>query len=255
MQIVKILPSHAKKGVSRYEYQLSRKEIGGRSFLESNLQEGDPIVVTCTLSSSPVGVGYIVSLHADTVVLSSDKPLEDFKSENKYTPLVPSLDAMPNLLNPSCVQMTFNVDKDVYTGGNSLVRSNLYRLFQSAHVGLMRHIVEGRIPNFNTHEPLYLASEVNLSEGQISAIQKIVAANDFAMLLGMPGTGKTTTVVGLIRELLARGKTVLLCAYTHSAVDNVLMKLIDNVPFIRLGTMSKVLLISFRYIRKSATRH
>jgi hypothetical protein len=42
---------------------------------------------------------------------------------------------------------------------------------------------------------------------------------------GMPGTGKTTTIVFCLRALAALGKSVLLCAYTHSAVDTILLKL------------------------------
>src|SRR3546814_6264208 len=43
----------------------------------------------------------------------------------------------------------------------------------------------------------------------------------------MPGTGKTSTIACLVRTLVARGATVLLSSYTHSAVDNMLQKLVD----------------------------
>ena len=41
----------------------------------------------------------------------------------------------------------------------------------------------------------------------------------------MPGTGKTTTIAYLVQVLVARGNTVMLASYTHSAVDNILLKL------------------------------
>ena len=41
----------------------------------------------------------------------------------------------------------------------------------------------------------------------------------------MPGTGKTTTITCLVEVLVAQGKSVLLTSYTHSAVDNILLKL------------------------------
>ena len=44
----------------------------------------------------------------------------------------------------------------------------------------------------------------------------------------MPGTGKTTTIACLVQILVARGYSVLLTSFTNSAVDNVLMKLIEN---------------------------
>jgi len=42
---------------------------------------------------------------------------------------------------------------------------------------------------------------------------------------GMPGSGKTTTIVAMIRILLLCNLRVLVTSYTHSAVDNLLMKL------------------------------
>ena len=54
---------------------------------------------------------------------------------------------------------------------------------------------------------------------------KVLAARDYALILGMPGTGKTTTIACLVQVLVARGNTVMLASYTHSAVDNILLKL------------------------------
>jgi hypothetical protein len=57
----------------------------------------------------------------------------------------------------------------------------------------------------------------------------------------MPGTGKTSTIAFTVRTLVAMGKSVLLTAYTHSAVDNILFKLQENgVPFLRLGNFTQV---------------
>lgn len=41
----------------------------------------------------------------------------------------------------------------------------------------------------------------------------------------MPGTGKTSTLVHAVKALLIRGTSILLTAYTNSAVDNLLIKL------------------------------
>ena len=57
----------------------------------------------------------------------------------------------------------------------------------------------------------------------------------------MPGTGKTTTIASIIKILVNRGKSVLLTSYTHSAVDNILMKLLPTrTKFMRLGSMRKI---------------
>jgi DNA replication ATP-dependent helicase Dna2 len=57
----------------------------------------------------------------------------------------------------------------------------------------------------------------------------------------MPGTGKTTTIAFIIRLLVEEKKTVLLTSYTHTAVDNVLLKLLEiKVDFLRLGRDQQV---------------
>ena len=57
----------------------------------------------------------------------------------------------------------------------------------------------------------------------------------------MPGTGKTRTLVALIELLVKIGKSVLVTANTHSAVDNILIGLMErNIDFLRLGSQAKV---------------
>ncbi|CBJ28362.1 conserved unknown protein [Ectocarpus siliculosus] len=80
-----------------------------------------------------------------------------------------------------------------------------------------------------------------LNEDQRDAVRKLVTAKDYALLLGMPGTGKTWTIAFAVRVLLARGASVLVTSYTHSAVDNLLLKLIEEgVPCLRVGKPSSV---------------
>jgi DNA replication ATP-dependent helicase Dna2 len=67
------------------------------------------------------------------------------------------------------------------------------------------------------------------------------AARDYALILGMPGTGKTTTIARIVAELAARGRSVLLTSYTHTALDNILLKLDTmGVDFLRLGRATQV---------------
>ncbi|MCB9661725.1 MAG: AAA family ATPase [Sandaracinaceae bacterium] len=53
-----------------------------------------------------------------------------------------------------------------------------------------------------------------------------LGTQDFAVLEGPPGSGKTTAICELIVQLLQQEKRVLLVASTHVAVDNVLERLI-----------------------------
>ena len=57
------------------------------------------------------------------------------------------------------------------------------------------------------------------------SIIQILTAKDYTLILGMPGTGKTSTTVHAVKALLMRGASILLTSYTNSAVDNLLIKL------------------------------
>ena len=80
-----------------------------------------------------------------------------------------------------------------------------------------------------------------LNPPQREAVTFALAAKDVAIIHGPPGTGKTTTVVAFIREVLARGETVLACAPSNHAVDNLLEKLLaaGELP-VRLGHPARV---------------
>ncbi|PHH60558.1 hypothetical protein CDD81_1563 [Ophiocordyceps australis] len=81
--------------------------------------------------------------------------------------------------------------------------------------------------------------ELNIDQRR--AVDKVMRAQDYALVLGMPGTGKTTTIAHIIRALTAQGKSVLLTCHTHTAVDNILLKLRNEAgPILRLGAAAKV---------------
>lgn len=61
------------------------------------------------------------------------------------------------------------------------------------------------------------------------SINHTILLHDFfyCLFLGMPGSGKSTTTALLVQSLVAKGKRVLLTSYTHSAVDTILLKLLQ----------------------------
>lgn len=50
-------------------------------------------------------------------------------------------------------------------------------------------------------------------------------AEDYTVIKGYPGSGKTSTIAAMVRMFRNRGLSVLLTSYTNAAVDNVLLKL------------------------------
>ena len=80
-----------------------------------------------------------------------------------------------------------------------------------------------------------------MNPDQITAFKLCTNAKDYAMILGMPGTGKTTLIALLVRAFLNQGKRVLLSSFTNSAVDNMLLKLkASNTDFVRVGNEKSV---------------
>jgi ATP-dependent RNA/DNA helicase IGHMBP2 len=80
-----------------------------------------------------------------------------------------------------------------------------------------------------------------LNESQNSAVRKIVAAKDIAIIHGPPGTGKTTTLVQAIRETLKEEKQILVCSSSNTAVDLLTEKLHrEGITVLRLGNPARI---------------
>ena len=86
------------------------------------------------------------------------------------------------------------------------------------------------------------AERFQLNEEQIQAVRSAIGCQDYSLILGMPGAGKTTCVAAMIRTLISLKRRVLLTSYTNTAVDNVLLKLVPfgDIPFMRIGREDRV---------------
>lgn len=63
----------------------------------------------------------------------------------------------------------------------------------------------------------------DLNDFQREAAIQAMRANDVSLIHGPPGTGKTRTLVELIRALVADGNRVLACAHSNQAIDNLII--------------------------------
>lgn len=77
---------------------------------------------------------------------------------------------------------------------------------------------------------------------QHEAVAMALACRDLCLIHGPPGTGKTTVICELIRQLVTRGERILLVAPTNVALDNVLERIGHErgVFALRLGHLDKV---------------
>jgi len=81
-----------------------------------------------------------------------------------------------------------------------------------------------------------------LNKYQWEAVEKALAAKEVALVHGPPGTGKTTVLVEIIQQAVARGERVLASAPSNIAVDNLLEKLLEtNLRVVRMGHPARIL--------------
>ena len=96
-----------------------------------------------------------------------------------------------------------------------------------------------REPAFFEPKPIEFAAHLNRS--QCEAVQFALTARDLAIIHGPPGTGKTTTVIEIIRQAVMRGEKVLACAPSNAGVDNLLERLIPlGISVVRVGHPARV---------------
>ncbi|MFB6158923.1 MAG: AAA domain-containing protein, partial [Candidatus Nanohalobium sp.] len=80
-----------------------------------------------------------------------------------------------------------------------------------------------------------------LNESQREAVEKALGAEDFHMIHGPPGTGKTTTAIEVIQQAVKQDKSVLATADSNIAVDNMLDFLLNQgVKAVRVGHPARV---------------
>ncbi len=84
-------------------------------------------------------------------------------------------------------------------------------------------------------------SDDRLNDSQQSAVRGMVSNEDLLVLHGPPGTGKTTTLVEGIVQLIDSNKKVIGTAPSNAAVDNLAKQLINRgVKILRVGNSLKV---------------
>ncbi|KAJ3416935.1 Tripartite DNA replication factor [Chytridiales sp. JEL 0842] len=217
------------------------------SLLNSTISVGDAIVVSSEKGHYALSIGFVTAVTPGSVHVNVDRALHGipermdgfndtsnqcFKPFNAYSP--------GGLDGP---QTMYRIDKDEVGTSMAMLRGNLVNLFKAGgDVKRRRLVVDLEPPAFRPLRPEETNGiDSSLNIDQKKALERVLSAQDYALILGMPGTGKTTTIAQIIKMLVSQGKSVLLTSYTHSAVDNVLLKLKkEKIGFLRLGSQQKV---------------
>lgn len=123
--------------------------------------------------------------------------------------------------------------------------SNLGLFLNESYKSLREIIIDRRTPSFEekldkkSFKEKCLKEMLLLNKEQQKAVLKSLLCNDYLLIKGPPGTGKTQTIAALVKIFLGLGKRVLLVGHTNSSVDNVLLRL-DGVEYLRLGSLKSI---------------
>ena len=179
----------------------------------SKLREGD---VALASDGDPVAghaeLGRITSLGEDEVVVETDEPVA-----------LRRLDVYPSEIS---VDRSLTALHDAVLKGDDRRKDVLF---------------DRRDPEF-ADAPADRPPFIDNNEAQNEAVARAVDAEDFALVHGPPGTGKTYTIARTIRALVDAGERVLLAAFTNRAVDNALEALREQgfEDVVRVGSQQGV---------------
>jgi len=113
---------------------------------------------------------------------------------------------------------------------------------QGDRVAELRDVIMGARPA--GHRPIKdadVAHLAHLNESQRRAVAHVLGADHLALLHGPPGTGKTTTLVAAVTELVKTEHRVLFCTPSNSAADLVTLRLVNQgLQVVRTGNISRV---------------
>ena len=151
--------------------------------------------------------------------------------------------AFNQLIETESERPTFRIDRasDEISRARQRQALDTARHATSSRLATLRDVLLGiQKPLFQKVEAIQPFNN-KLNTSQIQAIEFALSAEDVAIIHGPPGTGKTTTLVELIRQITKNGGRVLAVASSNLAVDNLLERLIDaGENAIRLGHPARV---------------
>ena len=235
-QARKLLPAEAEKlGNSLIDLAVADENagLGGRTIVQFVRRVRGPLPWTRLDVGSPV----VLSPHKDRAEISYRGVI----SERLEAAISVAIDGLPDELGD---YDTWRMDIAFDEASTVRQRAALEqaRSLRGDRAAILRDVLLGqRQPEFGVERAVE-ALDSSLNDTQIEAVQFAMSARDVGLIHGPPGTGKTTTVVEIIRQAVRRGNRVLACAPSNLAVDNVFERLLGfGERVVRLGHPARVL--------------
>jgi len=151
----------------------------------------------------------------------------------------------------------WNIEHDSLDNSYSEMTRSVYEWAQTDQS--YRNLILGRrAPNSYNTKPISCSHQLTQEQSQI--FEEIVAAEDYYLLWGPPGTGKTSVMLKEVAEhfIHHRSDRMLLLAYTNRAVDEICEALCSINPtpsFLRIGSRYSTGENFVPYLLENKTEH
>ncbi len=195
-----------------------RKQTAGITLPESEIEVGDLVLISKTSlwdEDNPLGTVAEKTSYAITIAFDNAPPGFVYRKDLR-------IDLFVN-------DITFQRMIEALTQFKRLPRWRKDKLLGNTAPEFSQ---AGKIEFFNT----------KLNKSQQEAVVRSLAARDFFLIHGPPGTGKTITCVEVIAQLIQRGNRILTAADSNVAVDNLVERLDRiGVNVVRIGHPARII--------------
>lgn len=211
-------------GNESFMHTFQSKNESGRNFIDSGLNPGNYVVVSSDKRVA-IASGFISEVSSNAIMVALERDLSE-----RYGSEIFHLDTYES-------QTIFMYN----------ISSVTTLLVDDLRAKRLRELIIDRIePEFVSklaRNVALVGAKIlrRLNKVQQRAVLKALTAQDYVLIKGMPGTGKTATIVALIQLLVQLDKTVLVTSHTNAAIDNVCLRLADcGLDLLRLGSDHRI---------------
>lgn len=212
--LIDLVISDRKIGVGgRYIIRFSKRSVG-RPLPWNRLRLGSPVMVSDELGEG----GFLSGVVCGRTQVSIDVSIDQW---------------------PEGENFRIDLSSDEVTRQRQMTAMRMVEQARGRVAALRDILLLDRDASFLEPKPIEYSSHLNPSQSE--AVQFALTARDLAIIHGPPGTGKTTTVVEIIRQAVMRGEKVLACAPSNAGVDNLLERLVPlGISVVRVGHPARV---------------
>ncbi len=225
------LKSSKGAGLALHPITVTRKNFGYADYPEISFKLSYPVEINLFKDGTAIECFCIGEEPVKGVLLNLDGRSGEFRL---FAPDFPDWIEDKNVgikLAPD--QRTASIMKT--TLNNLEANKEMYRLFEQVH---------GTVPAIQKEmddkkDPILFINK-DLNPSQQAAVQAMVTGNEMLIIHGPPGTGKTTTLIEGILQLVQQEEKIIVTAPSNTAVDNIAKGLIEKgISLLRVGNSSK----------------